>query len=266
MLAASNINMLIKLTFIFFIITLFSATCISQSSDSIKLEWKFSPKETLKYFIISKPDSFATKQAKSGRRNKSSNSGSMLFTLLENKNKIDIILTDKTIKKNKHWLFPRGDSLSLEVMGKYGDNKGDSLSNITALFFQLPDEKLKVGDTWSLKNVCFFLYKLKDSSFYQEGDTVFKINKITLTDLRREDSESVAIIKYDVEEYLGSHTDFLNNKNSGIRYKYNAIGKFSIENGRWISYNATLLFFLNEKEFGNKTSESILNISLIPAK
>lgn len=109
--------------------------------------------------------------------------------------------------------------------------------NLIALLYQLPSQPVKVGDSWSLD--------LSLLSFDQnfECDTANKVNKVTLIELIESEGQTIAVLQYDISEFAkgifnapamfgqGGSSDMTMN------YSHQAIGKFSIDKGRWISYD-----------------------------
>ena len=108
--------------------------------------------------------------------------------------------------------------------------------NLISLFFELPDKEIKKGDVWSLKYLNYIQY---GNIFY--CDKAEKINEVKLVDIRKENGETIALIEYDIYEFADGNIDLFGNKTpSNMKMKYNAIGEFSINKGKWISYKGLL--------------------------
>ncbi|MEP6750069.1 MAG: hypothetical protein ABJB86_20190, partial [Bacteroidota bacterium] len=109
--------------------------------------------------------------------------------------------------------------------------------NLIAMFFELPNRQIKVGDSWSL-NMNFISM---DQNF--KCDTSYKKNNVTLIGLKQIAGQTTAIIKYDLTEFVsGDFNNPLagNNKKTMMKMTYNAIGEFSVDKGRWTNYDGIL--------------------------
>jgi len=109
--------------------------------------------------------------------------------------------------------------------------------NLIAMFFELPNRQIKIGDSWSLDINLISM----DQNF--KCDTASRKNYVTLIDLKKVANETIAVIKYDIMEYVLG--DFNNpfagsNKKTMMRMTYNAIAEFSIDKGRWSSYDGIM--------------------------
>ena len=128
--------------------------------------------------------------------------------------------------------------------------------NILAMFFQLPNKEIKIGDKWPLDVNLISM----DQSF--KCDTSSRKNIVTLIDLNKVNGDTIATIKYDISEYvLGT---FINpfagvNVKSMMKVGLNAIGKFSTNKGRWISYDGIMLLDAS----GVMDSHSMKKVSLL---
>jgi hypothetical protein len=109
--------------------------------------------------------------------------------------------------------------------------------NIIAIFFELPRNDVKVGDSWPLAVNLISM----DQNF--TCDTSFKKNTCKLVDLKKTGNETIAIIKYDLGEYVSG--DYYNpgtgvSKKSTMKMTYNGLAEFSVDKGRWASYNGIM--------------------------
>jgi hypothetical protein len=130
------------------------------------------------------------------------------------------------------------------------------LRNVIALLFQLPDKTVKVGDSWPL-DVHLLSF---DENF--KCDTSRKLNKVTLSKIEKQGTETIAVLEYDIDEYVsGLFKSFLKGYIKTVTdIHYNAIAKFSIDKGRWISYEGTI----TTHSTGAMIANNIKKYSLIP--
>ncbi|TCZ73470.1 hypothetical protein [Flaviaesturariibacter aridisoli] len=131
--------------------------------------------------------------------------------------------------------------------------------NLIAVFFQLPGKPVKVGDSWSL-DVNFISM---DQNF--KCDTAYRKNKVTLLDVKESGAGKIAVLKYDLEEFISGDFNspmFGTAKGSKTMMKvtYQAVGEFSVEKGRWSSYNG----FISIAASGVVTQASTKKFSLSP--
>ena len=117
-----------------------------------------------------------------------------------------------------------------------------SQKNLLSLFFELPNKELKKGDTWTLSNVNFIG---NDQNFICKKAE--KRNIITLTDIKKSNGETIAVIDYDILEYVSGDFNtpaFFGNeaesKKTEMKFIYKAQAEFSVEKGKWISYNGIM--------------------------
>jgi hypothetical protein len=113
--------------------------------------------------------------------------------------------------------------------------------NIIALFFEMPTNSVNINESWSLDVNLI----TTDQNFY--CDSSFHKNKVTLSDIKIVDGDTIAIINYDIEEYVEGYFDipvFFGNtggkKNTMMKYTHQAIGEFSISKGRWLEYHGIM--------------------------
>lgn len=116
-----------------------------------------------------------------------------------------------------------------------------SQKNLIAIFFQLPANPIKIGDKWSLDINLI----ANDQNF--ECDSAYKINEVTLTDTKKVKGETVAVLKYNIIEYVNG--DFNSPSFSGnngrkkktiMKFSHQGIAEFSIDKGRWITYDGIM--------------------------
>ncbi|MTI38011.1 hypothetical protein [Fulvivirga lutimaris] len=112
--------------------------------------------------------------------------------------------------------------------------------NLIAMLFELPGKKVRVGDTWSLTTnligndqnfVC-------DSSYYK--------NEVKLVDVKEINGDQIAVLKYDLKEYVNGVFNMPNMFGQGgskptiMSFGFKGIAEFSIDKGRWVSYDGVM--------------------------
>lgn len=132
--------------------------------------------------------------------------------------------------------------------------------NLIAMFFELPNKPVKVGDTWQIDVNLI----ANDQNF--ECDSAYKINMVTLTDIKKINGETIAVIKYEIEEFVDGSFNSPAFFGSGgptqtmMKFTHQAIAEFSIDKGRWISYDGIMGLVAS----GIMTSNTKKKFSLIP--
>ncbi len=113
--------------------------------------------------------------------------------------------------------------------------------NLIAIFFQLPTNPVKVGDMWSLDLNLI----ANDQNF--KCDSAYKINEVTLTDIKEVDGETIAVLKYNIVEFVSGDfysPSFFGNegaqKETMMKFSHQGIAEFSIDNGRWVTYDGIM--------------------------
>lgn len=114
--------------------------------------------------------------------------------------------------------------------------------NLLSLFFELPNKSINEGDTWTLNSVNFIG---NDQNFICRKAE--KKNIITLSEIKEIEGRTIAVIDYDILEYVSgdfkSPAFFGNeggNKTTTMKFIYKAQAEFSIDEGKWISYNGIM--------------------------
>ncbi|WP_271782583.1 hypothetical protein [Aquimarina algiphila] len=248
-------------------ITLITIITYGQKNDKVDLKWKLDENETLIYKIIeSKIDTSTTgskvddlinvlkndevTQVKKTQLLLQEVSDSMQKIIKRTElthvspNVIDIVISQKkktrsiSIQENK-------ENVNRQILVRgsvYEDGSIHSfwldnfLKNKIALFFELPTKSVGVGDTWKIDVNTMNIHRRF------KCDSAYKTNKVRLVDLKKTNKDTIAIIKYEIEEYFkGSNTYNSSTKEEKImKFGYYATAEFSIHNGRWISYNAIM--------------------------
>lgn len=92
-------------------------------------------------------------------------------------------------------------------------------------------------------------------------DSLSKENSVFIKEIIQTDSDKIAIIKYNIDEYvigdfnnsIGGLLGMKNDENISMRISHSATGHFSITNGKWISYHGIMEIESNASMFGGKT-------------
>jgi hypothetical protein len=127
--------------------------------------------------------------------------------------------------------------------------------NLISLFYELPIKEIKKGDVWGLKHLNYVQY---NNVFY--CNNAKKKNEVTLVDVIKRNGETIALIEYDIYEFVEGNLDLFGNKTrSNMKMEYKAKGEFSIEKGKWISYTG----FLSIETIGMMSSKSKQKFELI---
>jgi hypothetical protein len=112
--------------------------------------------------------------------------------------------------------------------------------NLIATFFELPMTPVKIGDTWKLDINLI----ANDQNFI--CDSSYKINEVKLIDIKQVKGETIAVIKYNIVEYVNgtfNSPSFMGGdekQKTMMKFTHQAIAEFSVDKGRWISYNGIM--------------------------
>lgn len=127
--------------------------------------------------------------------------------------------------------------------------------NLISMFFELPKNPIKKGDNWSLE----VNYILNDQNF--DCTKSNRTNKVTLVDIKKVKGEQIAVLHYTIEEYVEGNFSMFNKLEKTIMsFNLNATAEFSVEKGRWISYEG-ILTSDTTGFMGNKTKQ---RVALVP--
>ena len=270
-----------KLTILFAVITL---TAFGQKNQTVDLKWKLETNEKLNYMtVMSDIDTSSIEMDFGGLFKALSDStdnglkesknffkkfndafkNQDYVTTLSNKDNgiIDIVMTTRPKENVKETEIDSTDSKEAEMLKMMQSmNQGVMLrgsvyetgdihsfwvksnqKNLIAIFFQLPANPVKIGDKWSLDINLI----ANDQNF--ECDSAYKINEVTLTDIKKIDVETVADINYNIVEYVNvdfNSPSFFGNeggkKKTMMKFSHQGIAEFSIEKGRWITYDGIM--------------------------
>lgn len=116
-----------------------------------------------------------------------------------------------------------------------------SQKNLLAILFQLPKQPVKIGDSWPL-DVNFIS---NDQNF--ECDSSYRMNKATLIDINKVKGETIAVLKYDILEFVNGDFQYPSlsgqsrePKKTRMKISHQGIAEFSVDKGRWIIYDAIM--------------------------
>jgi hypothetical protein len=131
--------------------------------------------------------------------------------------------------------------------------------NLISLFFELPAKEVKIGDKWSLDINLIS----NDQNF--KCDTASKINEVTLTDIKNINGETIAVLKYNIVEYVkGNFTLPSLNANEGeqketmMKFTDQGYAEFSVDKGRWVSYDGIMSLVASGVMTANKKTKFTL--------
>ncbi len=131
----------------------------------------------------------------------------------------------------------------------------NSQRNLISLYFELPKKPVKIGDKWTLKDLNYIQY---GNIFI--CDEAEKRHEVTLLDIKEQDGDKIAVIEYDIYEYVLGKIDFMGSViPSRMEVMYKAKTEFSVNRGKWISYNG----FLSIDSEGMMSSKSKQEFKLI---
>ncbi len=139
-----------------------------------------------------------------------------------------------------------------EIVSTYYKN---SQRNLISILFELPNKNIGIGEKWKL-NVNLIEM---DQNFV--CDSLNKENYAYIEKVIEKDGDKIAIIKYNLLEYVkGDFNNPINpmfgmesNKKMYMKATHNATGYFSILKGKWINYEGTLIIESNFSIINGKT-------------
>ncbi len=132
--------------------------------------------------------------------------------------------------------------------------------NLVAMLLELPENRVNIGDTWSI-----------DINFIENDQTFIcsnadRENTVTLLDLREEDEDTVAVVKYDIHEFVsgtfpgatfGLDMDIID---ITISIGFRGLAEFSLGKGMWLRYDG----IMDMENKGLQDSRTVRKISLKP--
>ncbi|NOG45775.1 MAG: hypothetical protein HND50_11100 [Calditrichaeota bacterium] len=129
--------------------------------------------------------------------------------------------------------------------------------NLIAMFFELPNKPVGLGDTWAL-GVSYLQF---DQSFVCKSAN--SDNRVELIDILVEQNDTIVVLKYDISEHAeGFIKNPMTNKKvqTSLSMDFNGIAEFSVSEGRWTNYNG----ILETTQKGMMTGSSKQKLALIP--
>lgn len=271
-----------------------------QKKQAVDLDWKIGKQEKISYLTIMNDIDTSSIEMNFGRLLKSFSDSTGkgiseakdffkklnnsfknvdLVTTLSNKGEgvIDIVMvanqnekqlkSDTTDSKQKEIIkMMQAMSQGIMLRGSVYETGGihsfwlkSNQKNLISIFFELPTKPVQIGDSWELDLNLI----ANDQNF--ECDSSFKFNKVTMVDIRKVHGENIAVLKYDIIEYVkGNFTMPSFGDISGgqtetmMKFTHKAVGEFSIEKGRWISYDGIMTLVASGIMTANKKTKFTL--------
>lgn len=117
-----------------------------------------------------------------------------------------------------------------------------SQNNLISILFELPTKPVAIGEEWDLQVDLISM----DQNFI--ADTLYKKNVVRLKDIKRENGHQIAVVEYDIEEFVAGDLGkgmmmFSNNKGDTktfMRMTHKATAQFDIAKGYWVSYEGVM--------------------------
>src|SRR5207253_3068024 len=115
--------------------------------------------------------------------------------------------------------------------------------NLISVLFELPTKPVAIGDSWPLDINLI----ANDQNFI--CDSSYKINKVTLQDIKQVNGETVAVLKYEIVEFVKGNFNtprFFGKegpRETVMRISHQAVAEFSIDKGRWISHDGIMTLY-----------------------
>jgi len=218
-----------------------------QSSEKVNLHWKLQAGDTIAYKTLMHNSKVETDgNSPFQKLIEDSEFADKLKKQMDNTNLVTYLTN------SKHF----NDVIEIEMIGEEIEKERAQL-NLISLFFELPGKPVSIGDTWKLKNIALIG---NDQNFKcHEAD---RSNQIELKDIKITESDSVAILSYSIREYVSGEFEAKNpfgqfpmGKNNEadefvdeltkkrtvtIDYSFNATAGFSINEGKWLSFNGVI--------------------------
>ena len=131
--------------------------------------------------------------------------------------------------------------------------------NIIALLFQLPTKPVQIGDIWEVDVNLIS----NDQNF--ECDSAYRRNVVKLVDLKKVNGDNIAVVKYDIVEYVKGNFTMPSFSGKGgdktatmMKFTHQAIAEFSLSKGRWISYDGIMTLVASGVMTANKKTKFTL--------
>lgn len=256
---------------------------ITNKAVAINLQWKLEKGDTIAYKTLmenSKTEIESTttfqkilNDSKFANQLKEQMENTNLVTYLTNSNNfedvIEIEMIGEEIDKRKSKKRDRDKFMNSMLRGtllrgsvyKSGEIHSFWLKkaqfNLIAMLFELPTKTISEGETWEHKNIMFIS---NDQNFICEEAK--KTNQVKLQEIKYLDSDTIAVLEYDIREYVkgefgmnNQFSDFTAGKNDEadeffneltkqrtviVDYAYRATAEFSLREGKWVSFKGII--------------------------
>jgi hypothetical protein len=247
---------------------------ISTGQNSIDLTLKFKGQSPTVYKVTMSPENIDSVKisfplfdnlSKDSSGKKNSQTNDMFRSILEKQKATDKYFVIKIINDNKYFLlltdtFPARYLTPGSVnYSTFIDNKGNSLTfylpnalkKMTHTFFRLPENKVKVGDSWKLD------IDMTEIDNNATCDSSFKKDNVTVSDISIKNGDTLVTINYDFEEYFAG--SFMTQIKSDLKFYGKAV--FSVDRGEWVSYDC--IKESNMTGIVNSKSKEIYKLELV---
>lgn len=106
--------------------------------------------------------------------------------------------------------------------------------SLLAAGFELPNKAISKGDTWRIDFSCLDLDGIIIT------DTISKKTLVKAEELEFAGGDTLVTISYDLSEFMKGKRQLTKDKfkEIGFDVRYAGLGKFSVQQGRWLEYNA----------------------------
>ena len=111
---------------------------------------------------------------------------------------------------------------------------------------------------------CFYSFKIIKIF---DCDSSFKLNEVILADVKKVNGETIAVLKYNIVEYVKGNfnSPFFGNeggqKETMMKFTHQGIAEFSVDKGRWLTYDG----IMNLQATGVMTANKKTKFTLINA-
>jgi hypothetical protein len=131
--------------------------------------------------------------------------------------------------------------------------------NLLAILFELPTQKVRVGDKWPIDVNLISMDQNFICNEYQNR------NNVVLVDVREIDGSKIAKLKYDIYSFVkGEFKNPFNDKSipSSMEMIFNGICEFNIDEGKWKDFNG--IMSLISTGYLNSNSKQSIKLVEIP--
>jgi len=259
--------------------TIISITTLGQTNSPVKLNWKISPNEKLTYLTLMQELSNSSVDINFGDffsflGDSSVKATSAMKDLFKELNKVANDFDHITTLTNK-----KNGIIDIEMMSKPKNDSGQTKNktkdlvnamqdindgiilrgsvyatggihsfwvrwdqkNLISLFFELPSKPVRIGESWPLDISLIG----NDQNF--KCDTSYRLNKVTFVEIKKVKNEEVAVLKYEIVEYVKGIFNAPGFFSAGkgpietmMKFTHQGLAEFSIDKGRWISYDGLM--------------------------